>query len=168
MRSLLSRYATPLTSMLFVISAVSGAAIFFGIGMRYFHSMHEWLSMLLLLPFGLHVWRNWRPLLAYFRKPAMAVAAAATLVMSAAFIVPSLGSTTSRDAPPERVVVELFQRGTIAEIAPLVGQQPDALRAGLEKKGFKVANVDVSLADVATASGKSARETPSAVLASRQ
>ncbi|MDT8871715.1 hypothetical protein RAA17_12975 [Komagataeibacter rhaeticus] len=34
-----------------------------------FHSMHTWLSMVLLLPFVLHVWRNWGQFMLYFRNP---------------------------------------------------------------------------------------------------
>ena len=49
------RFATPLTTGLFVVSAVSGIALFFHWAPTAFHTMHVWLSMVLLLPFILHV-----------------------------------------------------------------------------------------------------------------
>ena len=48
MSSLLSRYATPLTTGLFLVSLVSGIALFFHLGAAAFHGMHEWLSMALM------------------------------------------------------------------------------------------------------------------------
>ena len=63
MKSILYRYATPFTTGLFLVSLVSGVALFFHVGPAAFHGMHEWLSMVLILPFVLHMWRNWRPML---------------------------------------------------------------------------------------------------------
>lgn len=58
MKDIANRYATPLTTGLFAVSAISGVALFFHLGSAYFHGMHEWLSMALLIPFGVHVWKN--------------------------------------------------------------------------------------------------------------
>lgn len=61
MTGFLRRYATPFITSLFLVSLVSGIALFFHVGAGWFHEMHEWLSMVLILPFFLHVWKNWRP-----------------------------------------------------------------------------------------------------------
>ncbi len=45
MPAFLARYATPLTTGLFIVSLVSGIALFFHWGGAAFHGMHEWLSM---------------------------------------------------------------------------------------------------------------------------
>ena len=71
MRTTLLRYATPLITGLFLVSLVSGIALFFHVGSAYFHSMHEWLSMVLIAPFILHIWKNWRAFLNYFKRSAM-------------------------------------------------------------------------------------------------
>ncbi len=44
-----SRYATPFITGLFLVSLISGIALFFHVGPGGFHGMHEWLSMLLIL-----------------------------------------------------------------------------------------------------------------------
>ena len=62
MPTLFKTYATPLTTGLFLASLISGIALFFHIGPSGFHGMHEILSMVLILPFVLHLWRNWRPM----------------------------------------------------------------------------------------------------------
>ncbi|MCB1455931.1 MAG: DUF4405 domain-containing protein, partial [Nitratireductor sp.] len=61
MPDLLSRYATPFISGLFLVSLISGIALFFHVGPSGFHGMHEWLSMVLIAPFVLHLWKNWKP-----------------------------------------------------------------------------------------------------------
>ncbi|MGE8104358.1 DUF4405 domain-containing protein [Allorhizobium sp. NPDC080224] len=58
MPNILSRYATPFTTGLFLISLISGIALFFHLGTAAFREMHEWLSMVLILPFVLHLWKN--------------------------------------------------------------------------------------------------------------
>jgi hypothetical protein len=50
MPALIQRYATPLITGLFIVSLVSGVALFFHVGQAYFHGMHEWLSMILASP----------------------------------------------------------------------------------------------------------------------
>ena len=45
MSSLLNKYATILTIVLFVISGLSGVLIFFHIGNEFLMGMHEWLSV---------------------------------------------------------------------------------------------------------------------------
>ena len=53
MPAILNRYATPLITGLFLVSMISGIALFFHWGSAWFHGMHEWLSMVLIVPFVL-------------------------------------------------------------------------------------------------------------------
>ena len=85
MNAILSRWATPLTLGLFAVSAVSGLALFLHIGQSVFHEMHEWLSVVLLAPFVLHMVRNWTPLLAYVRRRALLAPLALSLAAALAF-----------------------------------------------------------------------------------
>lgn len=160
MRSILSRYATPLTTGLFVISLVSGVALFFHVGMATFHSMHEWLSMVLILPFVLHIWKNWRAFITYFKRPAMGIALAASLVAGLAFAWPSLTADTS-GAPtgrPEFAAIRAMQDAPIAAVAPVFGQDGEGLAARLREQGFTVASIDESINAIAEASGKETGE----------
>jgi len=160
MPSILSRYATPLITGLFIVSLVSGVALFFHFGSAWFHSMHEWLSMVLILPFVLHVWKNWRAFTCYFKRPAMAVASVASLAAALAFVVPVMtaGTATGRSGPPEFAAVRAMQNAPISVLAPLYGQDGDGLAERLRERGYTVASTDMSLNAVAKASGKSSRE----------
>ena len=158
MPSILSRYATPLVTGLFVVSLVSGVALFFHYGTAYFHSMHEWLSMVLIAPFVLHIWKNWRSFLNSFKRPAMAASLVASLAASMIFVVPVLTSAETGAGRPDLVVLRAVQNAPISAVAPVFGHDADSFAEALRAKGFTVVSAEQSLLDVAEASGKSARD----------
>lgn len=156
MPALLQRYATPLITGLFLVSLISGVALFFHVGQAAFHGMHEWLSMVLIAPFALHLWKNWRPMKLYFAKPAFAGALAVSLAMAAPFAIEA-ASGRSGGPPQFALVHSLFARSP-AELAPALKSNPAALIAKLKTAGFNAASPDHTLADIATLSGKSEAE----------
>ena len=158
MPTLLARYATPLTTGLFIVSLVSGVALFFHWGTAYFHSMHEILSMVLIAPFVLHIWKNWRAFLTYFKRPPMAIALALSLAGSAAFVYPALTQEGGRRGPPQFAVVEAVQQATITMAAPLFGYDGESLAAALAEHGYAGATPAMTFDEVASASGKSGME----------
>ena len=170
MPALLSKWATPLITGLFFVSLISGIAIFFGVGRQYFQEMHEWLSMVLIVPFVLHLWRNWRPFLNYLSRPTMLISSVVTLVAAIFFAAPGLMSSgdSRRGPPPERAVVEMLHRSTIGKIAPLFGLPAEELQMKLQGKGFTINSVsDDTIDEIAVASGKPASELLSTMLAFR-
>lgn len=156
MRKFLQRYATPLITGLFLVSLISGVALFFHVGPTGFHAMHEWLSMVLIVPFALHLWKNWKPLTAYLRKAAMGIALAASAVAALAFFYPATG-TVGREAggPPQFALARQVLASPVTAVAPVLGTTPDALVDKLTASGFTVASADQTLSDIAKASGKS-------------
>jgi hypothetical protein len=158
MPSLLSRYATPFITGLFIVSLVSGTALFFHVGGGTFHGMHEWLSMVLILSFVLHVWKNWRPFANYLKRLPMAVALGLSLVASLAFAWPSLTGTAQPRTNPQSAMIRLVTSATAAEIAPLYSQTEEAFLVMLRDKGFRAAATGQSLAEIASASGKTERD----------
>ena len=151
MPNFLSKYATPLTTGLFLVSLISGIALFFHVGQSLFHGMHEWLSMVLIAPFVLHIWKNWRPFSSYFKRPAMGIALALSVVAAVAFMVPSGGQTGGN---PMFALLGKIQQSTIETAAPVFGQTGESLAAALTAQGYTVTSTDATLGDVAKASGK--------------
>ena len=151
MPKLLSAYATPFVTGLFVVSLISGLALFFHVGPRGFHGMHEWLSLVLIIPFALHVWRNWRPLSIYLRGAPMAIAMALSLVAAAVFLIPS---DQPGGGPPHVALARQMMKAPLAAAAPALGAQTEALAARLSAAGFTVGDPQQSLGDIAKASGK--------------
>jgi len=148
----LNRYATPLTLGLFAVSTISGVALFFHIGQAYFHGMHEWLSMLLLVPFALHMWKNWTPMVNYVKRRTLWWPVAASLVAGIAFAVPALTATNTGGGSPFRAV-QAMTRAPLGDIAPVLKTNPDALVAELQKRGYAVGSAADTLEAVAAKAG---------------
>lgn len=149
------RFATPFTSGLFLVSVVSGVALFFHVGPALFHSMHEWLSMLLLIPVVFHVWKNWGAIASYFKRGTLVWPVAASLAVAAAFAVPALTSGAA-GGNPQMAMYRAIAEAPIAEVAPILKTTPDALVARLQAAGVP-AKADQSMAQAAAAAGKEAR-----------
>ena len=154
MQHTLSRYATPLITGLFLVSLISGVALFFHWGSAWFHGMHEWLSMLLILPFGLHVWKNWRSLLNYLGKPALTISMSASLAAALFFVFMSAGGG-ERGGPPQFALAHSVMQNTPATVAPLFGYSESGLIDRLKAAGFTAASGSLSLSEIANQSGKS-------------
>jgi hypothetical protein len=155
MSSFLSRYATPLTTGLFLVSLISGIALFFHLGTSAFREMHEWLSMVLILPFLLHVWKNWRPFLAYFKRLPMALSLALCLAAGLVFAWPAItGTASGAGGNPAFAMVNVVAAGTPAQVAPLLGKSDADVIAALKQAGFTAADATKPLSEIATASGK--------------
>ena len=164
MPSFANRYATPLITGLFLVSLVSGVALFFHWGQAWFHSMHEWLSMVLILPFVLHLWKNWRPMRSYLKRRPMWLALAASVAMAALFVIPTGSTTGSGGRPPQFAFAEAMMQATPAEIAAVLDTTPEAVTAGLQAAGI-TATADRSLRDSAAAGGQSTGQVMAALLA---
>ncbi|MCB1477956.1 MAG: DUF4405 domain-containing protein [Rhodobiaceae bacterium] len=155
MPSLLSKYATPLITGLFLVSLVSGISLFFHVGPAGFHGMHEWLSMVLIAPFVLHVWKNWKPLLNYLRRAPMAIALAISIAASVPFLYPG---PSREGGPPQFALARLVMKSSLADVAPALGMSADDLTARLAGAGFIVTGQEQALSDIAAASGKTDAE----------
>lgn len=152
MSSVLGRYATPFITGLFLVSLISGIALFFHVGPGGFHGMHEWLSMVLILPFALHVWKNWRGFLNYFRRTPMAIALGVSALIAAPFLLP-FGSGEAGGPPPFAFSHQILANPA-SDIAPLLGLTPEDLATKLAAAGIPVEDLSQPLSEAITASGK--------------
>jgi len=134
MNAILSRWATPLTFGLFAVSAISGVALFLHVGQGVFHEMHEWLSIVLLAPFVLHMWRNWTPLVAYVRRKTLWAPLGLSLVAAAAFAAPALMEGGAGGSPMS--AARLVLSAPLADVAPLFHTDAAGLRAALKAHGY--------------------------------
>jgi hypothetical protein len=154
MPNFLQRYATPLVTGLFLVSLVSGIALFFHWEQGWFKGMHEWLSMVLILPFVLHIWKNWRAMTVYFVKPAFAISMVLSLVAALAFVFPGAGEGGPGGPPPLALSHQILQNPP-ATVAPLVGKTAEALAAQLTAAGYTIDTPQQTLAEIARIAGKS-------------
>ena len=162
-----NRFATPLTTGLFAVSGISGVVLFFHWAPAAFHGMHEWLSMVLLLPFAMHAWKNWRPLVGYARRGTLLPVMAASLLAAAPFAASALmgGGTEGR---PSARIVRLMTQARLVDLAPVLKTTPDAVLAVLRQRGVVVRSAEDTLEAVASASSTKAADLLSAVMPHQQ
>ena len=164
MPPILQRYATPLAIGLFLVSLISGLALYFHVWPGVFHGMHELVGLVLIVPFGLHLWRNWRPLVNYFRKPAFSATIAACLVAALGIGIASSGAGGGRGSA-QFALLQALTASTPANLAAALGTDADSLVATLKARGFASAVVDAPLTNIAASSGKDKGDLASALVA---
>ena len=158
MKALLNRAATPLTTGLFAVSTVSGIALFFHFAPAAFHGMHEWLSMVLIVPFALHLWKNWRPFTAYVKRGALWWALGASVAAALVFAAPALTGSNGGGGNPAFRAMAAMTAAPLADLAPVLRTTPDALLAALKERGYAAGSAAETLDGVAAARGEPARD----------
>lgn len=153
MLSSLKALATPFTLGLFLISAVSGVALFFHLGEGSFHEMHEWLSMALLIPVGVHVWRNWAGLTGYVKRGRLLLPVGLSCAVALGFAAPGL-LDAGGGGNPGFAAVNLLLQERLSTVAPAVRLGADQLASRLRAMGYTITANDATLRDIAVASGR--------------
>jgi hypothetical protein len=115
MRDFIFKYATGAATGLFLVSGISGLALFFHFQPGLFKDLHEWLGIGLLLVVGLHLYRNWPAFLGYIRRRTLFAPLALSLVLGAVFVIPALSSD---DAPGRGCVAATVAPAAEAAQAP--------------------------------------------------
>ncbi|MFO1033943.1 MAG: DUF4405 domain-containing protein [Hyphomicrobiales bacterium] len=167
MKQFFFRYATPLVTGLFFVSLISGVALFVHVGQNYFRSMHEILSLVLIVPFVLHLWRNWRQWIAYFPRAPFIISSVLCLLVAGGFAYSSASQAGGAGGPPPMALANAVLTHTPTEVAPLLGYTPESLVEHLKQAGFTSATADQKLTDIGKAAGKDVFELAAAVLPSQ-
>jgi len=158
----INRFGTPFTTGLFVVSVISGVALFFHWELGLFHAMHEWLSITLLVPFALHVWKNWNAILAYARRGTLFIPLIISFIAAVPFAVSGFGTGGGRN--PVSKLVPLIARAPLSDLAPILKTTPDVLLTKLQKRGYEVQSSNQTPDSIAKKSGKQASEILSALI----
>ena len=82
----------------------------------------------------------------------MAIALVLSLVAAGIFFIPT--GEGGAGGPPQMVFLRTVLKGTVADVAPLIGSTPEAIVAKLNESGMP-ATADDTLHDVAAKAGKS-------------
>ena len=163
-RDVLYRYATPFTTGLFAISLISGVALFFHVGSTWARGMHEILSMVLILPFALHIWRNWPTFLAYFRRWAMWIGLAVSLVLAVPFMLDDGGAGGASSGDPRALVFGAMANADVSALAALAKTDATTVISRLSAAGYQnVAPTDTA-SDLAKRAGRDSFDVVAAAL----
>ncbi len=87
--------------------------------------MHEWLSMVLIVPFVLHLWKNWRPMTGISGTPHGGCAGGLGCC-GRALLMPT-GGPAAADGPPQFQLAHLVLTQPLDHVAPALGLTAEAL-----------------------------------------
>jgi hypothetical protein len=105
-------------------------ALFFHWTPDAFHVMHEWLSVVLLVPFALHVWRNWPALIRYVRHKTLFLPVLVSILVVVPFAASGL-MHAGNGGPLSARAARLLLQTQLTDLAPVLKTTPDALRTKL-------------------------------------
>lgn len=163
----MNKYGTPFTTVFFLISTVTGVALFFHWGPMAFHPMHEWLSMVLLLAFALHLIKNWTPLVNYGRRGLLYGPIFIGVLASVYFFVQPSGNPAGNKQVAFRLA-GMVTKAHLADLAPLFGTNTDGVVERLRVQKITVDVPDETIEQVAKANNRTANEVILALMPGKQ
>jgi hypothetical protein len=123
-------WVTPMAIGAFLISAVTGVAIFFHIDTGLAKFAHEWLSWLLLIAVVLHVGVNLFGFKRYFTGwRSLTIIVASVLIVAASFTVG--GGGRGAGGPPHMRVARALAKAPLSVLAQVAKISPEELRKRL-------------------------------------
>ena len=146
----------------FIVSLVSGLALFFHTGGAAWHGIHEWLSIVLVIPVVLHLWKNWRPMANYLKRTPMMISCVAAIALSVPFFMTE--SEAPAGGPPQFALADQIFTNSATSLSPVLGVSEDVIVTRLERAGFDMSSPDLPLQEVAALSGKNAFQLSAALV----
>lgn len=145
------RYITAVSAALFLVVAASGLAMFFGLGEHLVKEMHEWLAVAFVAAVGLHIFKNWGGMLAYFRRRTIVAPVVLALVAATAFVVPA---ALSGRQDPMPVLFQSLQNAKLTDLGRVLDMPAESLTSALEGQGFVVHSPEQRLSEIASGSDR--------------
>ena len=156
-RRLLERdIVTRVTTVLFVVSTVTGVMLLLHWQGGLVRASHEWLSLAFAAFAGWHLVKNRHAFAPYLRRHVALTALALSLAFSVAFTAMTATTTGSGGSPRE--VIQALSGATVEAAAPIFGLSPAAAIERLAGSGFVAATPTDTLAAIGKAAGKPAME----------
>jgi hypothetical protein len=156
---------TPATTVLFVVSTVTGVMLLLHWQGGLVRASHEWLSIAFGAFAAWHLAKNWRAFLPYLRRNAAILTLVVSLVASVVFTALT-GSTEAAGGGP-RQVLEALSGATLEAAAPAFGLDEAAALAILQEAGFDRAAPADTLAAIGAGDGRSAMAVMGVLAAAR-
>jgi len=148
----LKTWAGPLTIGSFAVIAGTGVLLFFHVNVGLVKVAHEWLSWLLVAGAVAHTAVNWKPFLAYFRKPAGAAIIGAFLALGLLSVVPSGQRGPGHGPAAFMALSSALEQSSLRVVAQVAKSSPEALIDKLRAAGIPVRDADQTIRDIASES----------------
>lgn len=100
-------WISPVTSVSFIVVAVTGIFLAFHIKNGSIKMLHEWLGYVFVLIGLVHIMINWKTFIAHFQKPAARIATASCIVLVA---VMTFSGGTGKSQASQHPAIRLFDK----------------------------------------------------------
>lgn len=155
-------WAGPLTIGTFIVTAVTGILLFFHVEVGAVKIAHEWLSLFLVVGAIAHVAVNWKPFVAYFRKPLGLGLIGFCLVLLLLSLAPLHGS--GGHGSPVGGMISAMESSSVTVVAQVAKREPQAVVEELKARGLRVEGPSQTLGNIASSNGVRVMEIIACVL----
>jgi hypothetical protein len=150
-------WAGPVTIGSFVVMGISGILLFFHVNIGLMKLAHEWLGWVFVVGAVAHLAVNWRPFVAYFRKPAGLAIMAVLLLAGVLSLLPAGGGGPS----PRQSFMAMsraLEQAPLSAVAQVAKRSPQSVQEDLESKGIQVRHGEQTISEIASDNEKHSME----------
>jgi hypothetical protein len=131
--------------------AVTGVLMLFHLNTGLAKLAHEWIGLLLVVGGIAHVALNWKPFVAYFRKPSAVAIVSVLVLLGAASLFPV--SAGGHGGPPMMQASAALELAPLEVVAQVANDSPESLIERLEARGIRVRDGRQTLREIAADNG---------------
>ncbi|WP_331775386.1 DUF4405 domain-containing protein [Sulfurospirillum sp. 1612] len=135
-RSSLKDIATSMTSLVFLVIAISGVMLYFHILDGSVKSMHEIMGLVFVAVAALHLFFNFKPMKRYFGKKIFMVSVILVGLVSTGFIINSSNGSNN----PKQLMIKSLLNAPIADSLKVLNIEYNHATQILKSKGIMIEN----------------------------
>jgi hypothetical protein len=143
-----------LLTVVFVVVSVTGVLMYFKIRMFSVQSLHIWLGFAFALVGCLHLFKNWRGFISYFKKRSTFLSVAFALFVTATFIILPLINPQEKRISPKNQLFSAMLNAPLSKVAAFVDLDEEMMVKALADHQI-LASHKQSVSEIAKANEKS-------------
>ena len=156
-----------LLSVVFVVVSITGILMYFKVRMFSIQTLHIWLGFAFALVGCLHLFKNWKGFLSYFKKRSTVVSIAFGVLVTLTFIVVPLINPQEKSISPRNQLLRVMMQSPLSKVADFMDLDADQMVKALAEKQV-VASKKQSVLEIAQANDKSNDEIVTIVFKSQK
>jgi hypothetical protein len=130
-------FATPLTSIIFLVIGISGVLMYFHLLDKYTRNIHEIFGLVFVVVSLFHIFFNWKSMKNYFNKNIFRISLITVLIVISGFI---YSSSSSRAEDPKEVIIESVLNLKIEDVSKILGKDIENVKNSFGKENIKFVN----------------------------
>jgi len=147
-----------LLATMFGVVSITGVMMFFKIRIFSTEALHIWLGLAFVVISLLHLAKNWKGFLSYFKKSSTLISLASGLFVVALFIVVPMFDSQVKSISPKSQMMSAMMNSSLEKVAIFLEIDSAIMLKNLNEKSHIVASSRQSVHEIAQANHKSNEE----------